>query len=289
MTTQKVPDDSVLAKLKTGPGRDPAGALAALEAVAGDADGAKATRDWRARFMACTAPTRAALVGAITLDDQAPRVSEVDSTLREVIGIWKSDEQGREILDELRGWWWSQSKGMLDHADRKRRHTITADELRAQIDYVLSKYTAASLPVSDLLAELTQAEATAYADRVFVEQLRWIGLGPRSLHAHIAEYHHAWAHRSMWLYRNHVCGSELNQFETQLRQEWKLIHAKLADRFDRGRAGPDPETVGEDILDATMEAVREIRLRPNVDKRWIARGTLHALADSARQEEKPLG
>ncbi|MFE6699292.1 ABC-three component system protein [Streptomyces sp. NPDC057718] len=287
VTTQTVPLGSLLAKLKAE-GRDVPGALAAIEAVAKDPAGATTTRPWRARFMSCSPPTRAALVGAIVLDDQAPRVSEVDSTLREVVGIWKNDKQSQEILEELKGWWWTVSHEMLDHATPGRRLTVTAEELRTQIDYVFSKYTQTALPVVDSLDDLTEQEIAQYDGHVFVTQLKLIGLGNRSIRAHIGEYHHAWAHRSRWVYRHHVTPGELAQFDTDLRQEWNLVFAKHADRFEAGKAGDDAEAVGENILDNTFGAAQDIKLR-QVDKRWIARGTLHSLADNARTELNPLG
>ncbi|MFJ3221576.1 ABC-three component system protein [Kitasatospora sp. NPDC086801] len=287
VTTQTISPGSLLAKLKQDT-RDVDGALAALEAVASDADGAKTTRDWRARFMALSSPTRAALVGAVILDDQAPRVSEVDSTLREVVGIWKHDQQSQEILKELKGWWWAVSLEMLDHATPGRRLSVTAEELRTQIDYVFGKYTQTALPIMDSLDDLTEQEVNRYADRVFVAQLKMVGLGNRSIRAHMGEFHHAWAHRSRWVYRHHVTPGELAQFDTDLRQEWKIIFAKHADRFEAGKAGDDAEVVGENILEETLAAAHGIKLR-QVDKRWIARGTLHALADNAHEELNPLG
>ncbi|MFD6080398.1 ABC-three component system protein [Streptomyces hydrogenans] len=287
VTTQTVSPGNVLAKLRHD-ARDVTAALAELEAIAGDPDGAKTTLPWRSRFMACTAPTRAALVGAIVLDDSAPRVSEVDSTLREVIGIWKNDDQSQAILEELKGWWWNVSLDMLDHANPARRMSVSAEELRTQIDYVSGKYTHTALPVVDSLDDLTEQEIAQYTGHVFVEQLKLIGLGNRSIRAHIGEYHHAWAHRSRWLYHHHVTPGELTQFDSDLRQEWNLIFAKYADRFDAGKEGDDAQAVGETILDATLTAAQDIKLR-QLGKRWIARGTLHALADNARNEPKPLG
>ncbi|MES4830618.1 ABC-three component system protein [Streptomyces anthocyanicus] len=291
VTTQQVSAGSLLEKLRADPQtRDVAAALAALEELAGDAEGPKTTRPWRERFLRCTPVVREALVGQIVVDDLAPRVSEVDSKLREVIGVWKMDQgQSQEILEELKGWWWGVSKEMLDRSNPSRREAVSAEELRTKIDYVMSKYAQTSLPISDRLERLTEDEVARYKDRVFVAQLQLLKLGRRSIRFHLGEYHHAWTHRSRWLHRHYVAPSELDQFESDLRREWEQVFSKLADAFDAGKYGDDAVKAGVDILDKAMAAVETLRLRPQVEKRWVARGTLHALADLATQDDEPVG
>ncbi|GGT44055.1 hypothetical protein GCM10010271_54960 [Streptomyces kurssanovii] len=291
VTTQRVAAGSLLEKLRADPQtRDVAAALAALEELAGDAEGPKTTRPWRERFLRCTPVVREALVGQIVVDDLAPRVSEVDSKLREVIGVWKTDQsQSREILEELKGWWWGLSKEMLDRSNPSRRATVSAEELRTKIDYVMSKYAQTSLPISDRLERLTEDEVARYQDRVFVAQLQLLKLGRRSIRFHLGEYHHAWTHRSRWLHRHYVAQSELDQFEADLRREWEQVFSRRADAFDAGEYGADAVKAGVDILEEAMAAVETLRLRPQVEKRWVARGTLHALADLATQDDDPVG
>lgn len=115
VTTQSVSSRSLLEKLRADSSvRDVPSALRALEALAGDSEGPKSTRAWRERFLRCTPVTREALVGQVVVDDLAPRVSEVDSKLREVVGVWKTHEsQGQDILAELKGWWWGYRRRCL--------------------------------------------------------------------------------------------------------------------------------------------------------------------------------
>lgn len=291
VTTQQVAAGSLLEKLRADAQmRDVAAALTALEALAGDADGPKTTRPWRERFLRCTPAVREALVGQIVVDDLAPRVSEVDRKLLEVIGVWKADQgQSQEILQELKGWWWGVSKELLDRSGPARRTSVSAEELRTEIDYVLSKYAQTSLPISDRLGQLTKDEVARYQDRVFVTQLQLLELGRRSIRFHLGEYHHAWTHRSRWLHRHYVAQSELDQFEADLRREWEQVFSKHADAFDAGQYGTDGVKAGLDILENAMAAVATLRLRPHVEKRWVARGTLHALADLAMQDDEPVG
>ncbi|MCX4561575.1 hypothetical protein OHA02_36035 [Streptomyces phaeochromogenes] len=290
VTTQRVSSGSMLEKLRADSSvRDVPSALSALEALARDSDGPKTTRAWRDRFLRCTPVVREALVGQIVVDDLAPRVSEVDSKLREVIGVWKTHEgQGREILDELKGWWWEVSKSMLDRANPSRT-SVTAEELRTKIDYVLSKYAQTSLPFDDRLERLTENEVTQYEDRVFVAQLRLLQLGRRSIRFHLGEYHHAWAHRSRWLRHHYVDQDELKQFESDLRREWEHVFSKYADAVEAGHYAGDAVAAGNEILERAMAAAEGLRLRPGVDKRWVSRGTLHALADLACNDPDPVG
>ncbi|WP_328678006.1 MULTISPECIES: ABC-three component system protein [unclassified Streptomyces] len=290
VTTQSVSSGSLLEKLRADSSvRDVPSALRALETLAGDSAGPKSTRAWRERFLRCTPVTREALVGQVVVDDLAPRVSEVDSKLREVIGVWKTHEsQAQDILAELKGWWWGVSKEMLDRLGSSRP-SVSAEELRTKIDYVLSKYAQTYLPFDDRLERLTEDELSQYQDRVFVTQLRILELGRRSVRFHLGEYHHAWAHRARWLRHHYVDQDELKQFESDLRREWERVFSKYADAVEAGSYPGDVVEAGNEILDKAMAAAEGIRLRPGVDKRWVSRGTLHALADLALKDPDPVG
>lgn len=289
VTTQRVGPDNPLAVLcHSGAERDTTGVQRLLESIAADPNAAATTASWRARFLQTAPAQRASLVGAIVLDDQAPQPARADADLQEVLGIWKDDtDHVTAMLEQVRGWWATTTRQMLDPAD-PRRVSVCAAELRAVVDHLQSSYGPGRLPLNSRLEELTENEIARYADRVFVAQLTLIGAGSETQHHHIHEYHHAALHRSRWLHYHYVTEDELAAFETDIRQEHQAVASGLRDAHRLGRCEEDAEGVGRKILTASEQAVVGLALR-QIDKRWIARGTLQALANLALTDTRPVG
>ncbi|MEU0955828.1 hypothetical protein ABZ353_26360 [Streptomyces niveus] len=80
------------------------------------------------------------------------------------------------------------------------------------------------------------------------------------------------------LHHHYVTEDELAAFETDIRQEHRAVASGLRDAYRLGRFQDDAEEVGRKILTGSEQAVVGLTLR-QIDKRWIARGTLHALAN----------
>ncbi|MFJ2607982.1 hypothetical protein ACIO13_23855 [Streptomyces sp. NPDC087425] len=81
VSTQTAPENTFLHPLRPGADRDVGKALARMEEVARDEDGPEGTAKDRALFMALTRAQRQQLVNAITIDDGAPVMSDLDSSL----------------------------------------------------------------------------------------------------------------------------------------------------------------------------------------------------------------
>ncbi|MEV4561493.1 ABC-three component system protein [Kitasatospora sp. NPDC049285] len=282
VSTQIAPADTFLSMLRPGAHRDTRAALARMEKVAADKDGAEGTAKDRQLFMALPPSQRQLLVDAITVDDGAPVMSDLNPSLAKELGITPSDH-AQAALDDIKGWWYGMAVGLLERKNpQRKRPAVSAQELMCRRDEVLDRYTTRNLPITETLSNLTQAEIAGYEGQLVVAQMRWIGLPDPEIAMHLRDYHHARAQRSEWLRTFKITNERLGEYERELHDEWEHIFRRRTRRFHGDMDAPDRQSLGQDVLDDTMDRVADRPARPgSVTASWIGRGTVHGLADQA--------
>ncbi|MGQ4344054.1 ABC-three component system protein [Streptomyces sp. SAS_275] len=285
VSTQIAPENSFLHHLRPGVGKV-SEALKRMEEIAQDEDGPDGTAKDRALFMKLTAAQRHQLVSAITVDDGAPVMSDLDSSLAKELGITPSDH-AQDALADIKGWWYGMAVRLLERRNPERMLTsVKAEQLMCRRDEVIGRYAGKGLKVTQTLRSLTQAEIAGYTDRLVVTQMRWIGLPDDEVAMHLRDYHYARAQRSEWLRTFKVTTERLEEYEGELHYEWEAAFRRGTRRIRDDMSEEDRQSAGQNILDATMDKVADARLSPDsVTPPWIGKGTVHDLSDQADTAE----
>ncbi|MEU2955917.1 ABC-three component system protein [Streptomyces xanthochromogenes] len=286
VSTQIAPEGTFLHQLRAGASRDVSRALTRMEEVAEDPDGPDGTAKDRALFVKLTAAQRRQLVSAITVNDGAPVMSDLDSSLAKELGITPSDH-AQAALDEIKGWWYGMAVRLLE---RKRPEhmlaSVRAEQLMCRRDEVISRYAGRSLPITQTLSNLTQAEIAGYADRMVVAQMRWIGLPDDEVAMHLRDYHYARAQRSEWLRTFKITPERLEEYEGELHYEWETAFRRRTRRIRADMSEEDRQGAGQDILDDAMDRAADTPLSSgSITAPWIGKGSMHALSDQAGTPE----
>lgn len=289
ITTQVAPEGTFLYLLRGSEPRDEASALTKMEVVAA-ATGPASTAEDRATFLNLTPLERQELVGAMVVCDGAPVMSDLDSKLVRALGI-RRPEHVDAILDEIKGWWYRVAVELLERKDPGRmRASVSAQELTTRIDEVMDHFTGLTLPITEELRRLTEAEVSVYSNHLFVAQMRWVGLKDRAIGTHLRDYHHSRAQRSEWIRTFKVSEAELERYERRLWDEWDHIFVDSADAIDGKTSDADIRRIGKDVLKTTMRTVADMPARQgSATEGWVGRGTMHSLADCADTSEEPVG
>ncbi|WP_328842871.1 ABC-three component system protein [Streptomyces sp. NBC_00258] len=282
VSTQIAIENTFLHQLRPGAGRDASKALARMEEVAKDEDGPDGTAKDRALFMGLTPAQRHQLVSAITVNDGAPVMSDLDSSLAKELGITPSGH-AQAALDEIKGWWYGMAVRLLERKNRDRMlPSVKAEQLMCRRDEIIGRYAGKSLPITQKLNDLTQAEISGYADRLVVTQMRWIGLPDDEVAMHLRDYHYARAQRSEWLRTFKVTPERLEEYEGELHYEWETAFRRRTRRIRDDMSEADRQCTGQEILDDTMDRVADTPLNPgSVTAPWIGKGSIHGLSDQA--------
>ena len=119
--------------------------------------------------------------------------------------------------------------------------------------------------------------------RLFVAQLREIGISSSRIRSAILDYYRAFEQRSAWARENLLVSGEVEEYEDRLTDEWSrykdVVFEKLEGRQCRGRASRsrhDPLQLGG-VRDGED---RSLRIRTRVTEPYVLRGSFHILADA---------
>lgn len=286
VSTQTAVEGTFLRQLRAGADRDVDQALVRMVEIAHDKNGPGTTAKDRALFMKLTAAQRHQLVCAITVDDGAPVMSDLDSSLAKELGITPSDH-AQAALNEIKGWWYAMAVRLLERKNRQYMlPAVSAQQLMCRRDEVVDRYAGKSLPITQTLRHLTEAEVAGYADRLVVTQMRWIGLPDTEVAMHLRDYHYARAQRSEWLREFKVTPERLEEYEGELHYEWESVFRRRTRRLRDDVSEEDRQAIGQDILDDTMDKAANTHPRPgSVTAPWIGKGSMHGLSDQADTAE----
>ncbi|MFD8631755.1 ABC-three component system protein [Streptomyces sp. NPDC059533] len=286
ISTQSAPPGTFFQYLSAGPDRDETKALERMERTAADDEGPGTTADDRELFMKLTPARRKQLVRAITVNDAAPLMSDLDPSLAKELGITPSDH-AQAALYEIKGWWYGMAIKLLERRNPQRmRASVSAQELMCRRDEVTGRYIGRNLPITETLRHLTQAEIAQYKDRMVVTQMRWIDLPDEEVAMHLRDYHYARAQRSEWLRSFKITPERIDEYEGELHYEWENAFRRRTRRIPDDMSEEQRQTIGQEILDATMDRVADTPLRPgSVTAPWIGTGSVHGLSDQAGSAE----
>jgi len=259
--------------LRDDDARDTSAALMMLESAARTSTN-EATAKSRAKFMKLTPSERFTFVDRIYVVDGSPDLEDIDDRVREV--LWAAMPLGREnaYMDLVWRWWGRVAVDML----RRRRPAITVPELATQLDAIRDMFTADNLPTVIELADVDKdAVLVNLADRTFVKQMMWVGIGPVNLRAAVIDYYRAYSQTTTWLDRHIVGLSELERFEDNLRDEWERAFENMCEALSADATNEDKQAAGKQLLQHLTESTLTVRSR--YTDQFYARGKRHELAD----------
>jgi hypothetical protein len=125
-----------------------------------------------------------------------------------------------------------------------------------------------------------EIDSTLYEDRVFVRQVKLVGIGNRRILAAIRDYYRAFEQRSRWIREDLLLIGELDSYEKLLREEWELQFGRAADKLGDDVAEEAKRAAAQEIYAWVEESCYPIRTQ--VQHPSMTRGSFHILSDCLR-------
>jgi hypothetical protein len=275
ITTSIAPVDSTAYFLKIGPTRNVSNAIDRLNATENLSDNKNNAAAFAA-YKILSKNQKKRLFENVFVIDGSPSITDLDKKMREEISFAVNFDFLSRFLDQLEGWWYRKIVDQLTGPSP----LLTSYELRLEIENISKQLNEDNLPIDDDILKAT-IDATGFQEKVFVKQLKFMGIHEKRIFFAIENYFRASEQRSRWIGDYLVSGDELTNYDNSLQSEWSIRNLQMIDDF-----GPD---ISESVKTRRIKEIYKWAetgehrpIRKCVTQPFVSRGTFQILSDSKR-------
>lgn len=212
----------------------------------------------------------------ITIFDQQLRIENIPQAVMDRMRTERPQFRG-PIYQRLEGWWVDQCINILC---KKRTVPMRGGEVSEMLSHFSEQFREDNLPIEYSDAEPQEGVDPDTDDRLFVRQLKYVGLKSDRLRRSILDYYRAFEQRASWLRENVTLTGEVERYDDRLVDEW----ARLKEIVWEDIADDSPEEVlqsmGRKLLNqiSTSDHIN-LRIRAQVTAPYVTMGSYHMLAN----------
>ncbi|MGA2889450.1 MAG: ABC-three component system protein [Terracidiphilus sp.] len=217
----------------------------------------------------------------VTIFDRAPRIDDVPALIKDRHMRSIRREYRDSVFERLEGWWHDAALALLTG---KRVLPIFGYEVSDKLTSIADEYKTDNLPITFRGKEPDREIDTENDDRLFVRQLREIGISSARIRNAILDYYRAYEQRSQWARESLLISGELEDYENRLEDEWSRYRDVVFEKLDRESAESVLREAGQKLYQwADLESgnVSSLRIRERVTEPYVVRGCFHILANIA--------
>lgn len=221
----------------------------------------------------------------ILILDGSPRIDDIPALIKGKHMRSVRREYRELVFERLEGWW---TNAVIKQLTGAKSEGIFGHEVSDKLSNFAEEYKADNLPITFRGKTPTDEIDTDADPRLFVAQLREIGISSNRIRSAILDYYRAFEQRSAWARESLLVLGEVEEYEDRLADEWgrykDVVFEKLKDDSAEDvlrEAG----TLLYNWAEFDTGKIESLRIRARVTEFYVLRGSLHILAD-ARPEPK---
>ena len=161
--------------------------------------------------------------------------------------------------------------------------SIFGYEISDKLSAFAEEYKSDNLPIT-FRGKVPAGEIDTDNDpRLFVVQLREIGIASNRIRNAILDYYRAFEQRSSWARQNLLVSGEMEEYEDRLTDEWSRYRDVVFEELDEDSADTVLLEAGKALYQwADLESGNSstLRIRERVTEPYVVRGGFHILANS---------
>ncbi|WP_417254234.1 ABC-three component system protein [Celeribacter sp.] len=217
----------------------------------------------------------------ILILDGSPRIGDIPALIRGSHMRSIRREHREFVFERLEGWW---TDAVIRHLTGATPEGIFGYEVSDKLSSFAEEYKADNLPIT-FRGKLPADEVDTDTDpRLFVTQLREIGISSNRIRSAILDYYRAFEQRSAWARENLLLSGEVEEYEDRLTDEWGRYKDVAFEKLEDDSAEDALREAGATLYNwAEFETgkIESLRIRARVTEPYVLRGSFHILADSA--------
>lgn len=216
----------------------------------------------------------------IVIFDGGPRIEDVPSIIKDQHMRSIQRDNRDAIFERLEGWW---NDTVVNLLVGKREGAILGYEISDKLSAFSEEYKADNLPIT-FRGKMPAGEIDAENDpRLFVIQLRDIGIASNRIRNAILDYYRAFEQRSSWARESLLISGEMEEYEDRLIDEWSRYRDVVFEELDENTADTVLLEAGKALyrwVELESGNISSLRIRERVTEPYVVRGGFHILANN---------
>jgi hypothetical protein len=213
----------------------------------------------------------------IVIFDGSPRVTEVPQLIMDQHLRTIRRESRVYLFERLEGWWMNLVIKILSG---ERRDAVFGYEVSDKLSALAEEYRSDNLPIT-FRNKLPDGKIDIDNDpRLFVDQLRFIGVSPTRIQNAIVDYYRAFEQRSSWARESLLVSGEIEEYEDRLIDEWNRYKEVVFENLNDSSEEQACIDAGKELYRWAEFETDGFRIRERVTEPYVVRGGFHMLANA---------
>lgn len=216
----------------------------------------------------------------IRILDGSPRIGDIPATIKDKHMRSVRREHREFVFERLEGWW---NDAVIKQLTGARIEEIFGYEVSDKLSAFAEEYKADNLPITFRGKAPADEIDTQTDPRLFVAQLREVGISSNRIRSAILDYYRAFEQRSAWARENLLVSGEVEEYEDRLADEWHRYRDVAFEKLKDDSAEDALREAGATLYNwAEFETgkIESLRIRARVTEPYVLRGSFHILADT---------
>jgi len=215
----------------------------------------------------------------IQILDSSPRIEDIPVIIKDRFLRSIRREYRNAVFERFEGWW---NDEIIKQLTSTRDEGIFGFEVSDKLASLSEEYKFDNLPITFRGKDPAGEIDTENDPRIFVMQLREIGVSSGRIRNAILDYYRAFEQRSEWARENLLVSGEIEDYEDRLVDEWSRYRDVVFEDLDEHSAEEVLQGAGKELYkwaDQQSGNIESLRIRARVTEPFVTRGSFHILAD----------
>lgn len=226
-------------------------------------------------FSSLSDEERLDFLGRVKIFDSSPRITDIQDKLLDTWLKIVRREHKTAVLERFEGWWHNRTIAQIAG---EQPEPIYVAEAADKLASIADEYRSDNLPINFLGKRPSEVDPEN-DNRIFVHQLRFLGISTERIQSAIIDYYRAFQQRSLWAREDLLVPDEMEEYEERLIDEWSRYKNMLVESLGSNRSDIALLSVGQKLFNWAEFETGFLRIRERVTEAYVVRGAFHILAN----------
>ncbi|MDD2852638.1 MAG: hypothetical protein PHY09_12180 [Desulfuromonadaceae bacterium] len=214
----------------------------------------------------------------ITVFDNQIRIDNIPSAIMDRMRTVRPEFRSN-VYQRLEGWWVDVA---IELMTGNRSEPAYGREVSEMLASIADQFKADNLPIDFFGKEPPEGVNPEEDDRMFVLQLRALGLKTDRIRRAILDYYRAFEQRACWAREHLTVNGEAELYDDRLVDEWDRYRSIICENLDESSSEEILISTGRNLLNwVESNDSPRFRIRRDVSEAYVMIGSYHMLANES--------